>query len=569
MGAKYIWFMLWLITAFGFTISMLFYPIDSSAQMSGTFFAKRHILYGSIELTYNRQWLNDNPLPKEFGQNYTLGLRSYIIDPRLISLDTTGIFTRTSSNEGSISSLTGINFNLSFLNTPPRKWKGFRRYIPGPIMLRYSNYNNDYNISNYGASITYSIPEARPKATKEKDEKKEKDKKMGIPFPKLYFDYDKYNYSSKNYDAISDLYSLRAVLSKQSYNYDLLYENFDQRGTTNLKKNSLTLRPNYTFYSKETGRKIDFNNFLKIEEIDDTDKFLLRSSLRWYKPFKRDRLLLSGQGTYLSSLTKTDKDESYTVSTLGSYTKALSQRTINTTTLTLTYGETNSKPHYSERLHDAITHELSNLFRLRSGISYENNEKGAEYGINTMLSTKTKITASTGYLFNFLSYYNEEKLTHKLNLSTSGPLKDNLSFSTDTSYTMNDVSGGVRPYSENILTFSMTAFWRLRLTTLSLGGNYSEVSKGDGEKTKNRLISFNSNLSRNIATRTSLNLYSTWTKEFNGRTILDIHPILRSRIKQIFLDLDYSYRTTSGIETPAFDEHRIFLRAIRRFSKVL
>jgi len=569
MNAKYVWCILRLIAAVGFIISLLFYPDDSSAQMKRRI-SKRHFIYGSVELNYQRWWHNDNPPAHEFGQHYNLGLRSFLKDPRLINFDISGILTKLSNNYSEESTLTGVNLNINLLETPQRQWKGARRYIPGPIRLRYSKYVNDYESTNYGIALIYSMPQS-PAKRKSQEEKNGARKDLKIPFPTLYFDYDKYNYKSETYESSSDLYTLRATLSRPNSRYEFLYQNFNRTDYSNFKRTIIQFQPDYRFYNKETKRSINIDNSFEVEELDGTDRISLSSKLRWHKPYNRDSLSLLSSFDYSSLSTDKEKTDNYRISASEVYTKTFSPTVVNTTSLSLSYGKSNIEIRHSERLNNNITIELSRILKGSNRVSIENNESGSEFGIHTQLSSKTRISATAGYSFNSSSYKDNKTLSNAFTLFSTGRLKDNVSFNTGASYTIRDFydTSTVHPYSEYIFSYSTNLFWRLPKTSLSLGGNYSHRIKDNGEPLTTNFISLNGNLSRNLMKQIFLNTYAIWTKDSTNKIFFEFKPKIFWNTRQISFDVEYNYRRTSFPEVPASTEHRIFAKAIRRFSKLL
>jgi len=546
------------------TLGLLIPSDDSSAQMR-SYFQKRHLLYGSVEFDYEQVWGEDVSEFREFSQNYSLGLRSYIIDPRLVNYNTSVSYTRQKDSEENASSLKGFDFNMNFLETPPRKWYGFRKYIPGPITLRYSDYANDYSYRNYGIGIIYSIPEEQIKRGPAKKDKKEA---ITIPLPTIFFDYDKSEYSSGNYINISDLYSLRAILSRNSYHYQFTYEDYTQSGTAESNRTTLTLRPDYSFYDKETQQKTDFNNFIKIEELDRSKQLFLSSSVSLHKPVNKDTLYFSGGAEYTSVEIAEESAEHYLTRASGAYTKVFSPKLNNTSSLTLTYGESKSATRHSERLSDSVFFDISKVFSSSGGVFIGENENGSEYGINTQLSTKTKIRASGGYSYSSLSYEDGDKSVHIFNVLASGPLKNNMNFNASTLYTMQDVTDVTGPYTEDIISSSANLFWRLQMTSLSLGSNYAQTRKDDGQTTTTEILSFNGNMSKVIRRNMLLNLYSTWTHESDDKTTIEVRPLLRWWLRRITADVEYKYlRTETPLATTT--ENRVFVKFIRRFNRFL
>lgn len=554
---------------FGSFFLLSFSIEDSFAQMARRTSPKRHLLYGSIELTYEQKWTEDNPAFKEFGQRYKLGIKSFIIDPRLININASAILADSTTNFGDDSSLKGINLNINLLETTPRKWRGVRRFIPGPITLRYSNFSSSYDLTHYGVSLIYSLPQISKKAS-DKGAKKNGKQNGGISLPTLYFDYDNNDYETKDNKYTTDSYSMRAVLNKKNSSHTLQYEHFDQEGTVNYGRETLMLRSNYRFFDEETRKKTDIALYLKMENIDDRDQIFFNGDLKWRKPFDKDTLYLQAGVDYSRSSWLEDTKEGYTASASGSYTKIFSPRTVNTTSLSLAYGEKDDSAIHSELLSNNIRVDLSRLFRSTSDVFIGNTEKGVEGGLTAFLATKTRVSVSSGYSFNALSHEDEERLSHKFTVSASGPLRYNMNFSTSASYTMRDVTDSLGPYTENILGGYTNLFWRLPKTVISFNGNYSQTIKNNDEE---RLLSLSNRISRFITRRTLFNVYTSWTRvesnELNkDRATFEVRPILRWRYRELSLDAEYNYRDTET-ETSSLIEHRFLLRVVRRFSKLL
>ncbi len=539
---------------------------DPSAQMR-SYFQKRHFLYGSFEFDYEQQWGERVSEIREFTQNYNLGFRSFLIDPRLVNYNTSLTFTREKGNEKT-SSLTGLDFNINILETPPRQWSGFRRYIPGPLMLRYSSYANDYDYKSYGIGLIYSIPEEQQR-TQSKDKKDKKEKDFIIPLPIVYFDYDKTEYSTSNYKNISDLYSLRATLRRNYYDYEFTYENFAQTGTLESQRTTYTLSPDYTFYDKETKRRIDINNHIKMEDTDTTKQFFLSSNITMHKPINKNLLYLNGRVVYSNLTSNQERAASYSSALGGSYTKVFSPILKNTASLSLSHGASKSSTRHSVRLSDSVLYEISKLLTSSSGVFIGKNENGLEYGLQTQLSTKTKIRSAAGYSYSFLSYEDGDKSTHTFNLLASGPLKENVTFNASTSYTMQDVTEITGPYSENISSSSANLFWRVANTSLSLGGNYVNSSKMDEQTINSDLLSFNGNLSRAMAKNIFFNLFSTWIKEPDDKTTFEINPKILWTLRQVSVDAEYKYTGITALGIAIKKEHRIFIKLTRRFYRLL
>lgn len=544
-------------------------PVISFSQMVNPLF-RRQMLYGSVDLSYEKMWRNNDNGNSfvSFDQNYELGYKGYFIDPRLINFDTSGELTKTSTDPGKDFTLRGLRLNINFLEVPPRQWKGTRRYIPGPISLRYSNYDNSYSSTNYGVSLVYRIPEKQVDRISQREADRKKSI-FAISPPVINFEYDKYEYESDNYRNVTDIYSLRAISTGTNSRYQMLFQHLNLTGTANFQRTTLEFHPDYSFYNTRTRTRIDIDNFIKVEKLDETDQLLVSNDTRWSRPLGKDTLYLSGGMDY--SRTSFDKETSrnYLVSGAASYIKRFSQRSTNTTSISLSYGKKDEDTVHSEKLSDSVNIDLSKLLTGSGGVFVGSNENGSEYGLNFLLSTKTRVRTSAGYSLLSLSFQNREELSHTFNIYAKGPLKERIDFDTGASYTIRDVSDKITPFKENFFSYNANLFWRLPKTSLSAGGNYLHTTKRDGDEITTSLISLNGNLSRNITRNTFLNVYTTWTRESQERTVFEFRPILLWRARQVTLDLEYNYRWTESPGGPELTEHRVFVRVTRRFHRFL
>jgi len=553
----------WILCISSFILISIFhlsFPQDSSAQREAFIGRKSYVLYGSAELAYERRWLREgDDALSTFTQNYNLGLRGSLIDPRLINFDVSGILTDSSRNTGEDDyTLKGVNLNLNLLERIPPKLRGAWRFIPNPISLRYSHYSNDYESTNYGVSLAYSLEKLRPV-------KKENGKNGApIPLPTLLFDYDRYDYGQGNYNIVTDTYSLRSSITGKHYDYRFLYENWEQKGATEYKRSALELQPNYRFYNKETKRSLNVTNLLRMTETNDIKNLDLRSNVSWLKPIGKDSLSFSGGAGYSSALNG-EKTESYDASVSGAYTKAFSPRLTDTVSLSMGVGQSNDRNTHSERLSNAIGWDISRLFRGSGSVFLGNTQDGRDFGFGASLSTKTRITITTDYSFESIHPENGETLRHTFNLGASGPIRRNLTFNTALRYKIEDVSSPVDPYSENSLYGTANLSWQLRKTSLSLGGNYTLTEKENGQTVETKNTSIYGSLSRLLTRRTFLNVYSSWTMDSDGKETLEIKPRLSWARGLTSVAIEYDYRSVKEPAGAASGEQRIFVRAVRRF----
>jgi hypothetical protein len=128
------------------TLFFLIIPLDTHAiGMRGYYLGRRYTLGGSITFSYGRAQTDDFEPDETFIQRYSLGLKGYIVHPRLITF---GISTSYSKEDGTTKDNWYL-FNSIQLNILP--------YKPLNFSLRYSrsdsNTGSDYNA--YGLTLTY------------------------------------------------------------------------------------------------------------------------------------------------------------------------------------------------------------------------------------------------------------------------------------------------------------------------------------------------------------------------------------------------------------------------------
>jgi hypothetical protein len=129
--------------------SVLFQPDDAFSQAydrEQLLYARRFTLYGYLELVYDRRWSEgggdfaggaQGEAITAFTQTYNLGLRGFVVDPRLAAFDVSGVFTDTSIHPRDIGGegfrLIGENVNLILLQKLPPRLLSSWKYIPHPI----------------------------------------------------------------------------------------------------------------------------------------------------------------------------------------------------------------------------------------------------------------------------------------------------------------------------------------------------------------------------------------------------------------------------------------------------
>lgn len=553
------------VSLFALVSILLLFPDQSSGESyrERRLLGRRYILYGVVDLSYERHWFgsgnsSSGPATSEFIHRYTLGLKGFVVDPRLMNFDVSGTFAQSiQHNLGNNYTLKGANVYITLMETLPPRWLPYQYFIPHPILLRFSKYTGFYELTDYGVSLQY-FPG-----------RKQNSSASAIPVPVTHFDYDRYDYSFGNYKTVSTLYSLRSEAVGKTYNYQFLYERLDETGSVVQRRDLIELLPTYRFFNEQTKGYLQIQNILKWEKLDDRRDIVLSSSVNWSRPMGRDFLQVTGGVGYLNTSINGEGSTSYNTAAAVSYGKFISPRLSNTVSLGMAFENTTDRTSHSEVLEDTVTADLSRLFRGTGRAFLGNSSGGAQYGTEINLYTKTRIYVNPGYAFTSSSLDEGRTNTHIFNLNASGPIIGNLSFYTYARYTIKDVSETDNPYTEDSLSFSGNLYWLLPKTSLTLGGAYSEVTKKDGLTDRTSVTSLNASMLRILGRNAFLTVLGTWTRDSSRQETLEVRPRLQWNLRETSLSAEYNYRRLSGPNRLASTDHRLFIRLIRAFSRNL
>lgn len=605
---------------FFFPFFLILFASDTSAESyrEKRLFSKRYTFYGTIELSYERRRFEGDDIAVEtkadFIQSYTLGLRGYVIDPRLIQFDVSGVVTRSSQNiAGQSYTLLGRSLNMTIFETMPPRWLKYWKYIPNPIMIRYSAYNNyssgtnDYNYTNYGLSLRYAVPEElrqvqvshqamqqqqqgkQANLQDEEDEAEEKDSRKNFKpkqkndnreqaegvvsssilkyFPTTFIDYDHYEYKSEGYRTTSDLLSLRSSLKGQTYEYNLYYDYTKEGGNTDYTRNVISLEPNYKFYDEKTRRLLDIRNGIRYETFEDRRSFDVRSRMNYNKPIEKDNLSITGSMEFINTSSSGESLNTFISDFLATYTRYVSPRFTYAPYVSLAFGKDSNTTTHAERAGSSVNVEISRFFGGNGGVYFGASQNGLEYGLDTSIYTKTKLRLSGGYSFASLSPENGRTVSHRFNLGASGQVLSNVAVATTLQYNLNDVSEPVNPYSEEFILGNANITWRFGKTSVAVGGSYTSSLKQNTTEEKNTVTSVNVNLSQLLTRRTFLNVYGLWLKDSKDNRNIEVRPRMSWTRGQTRLDVEYDYLKSSVSGAPYTTEHRVFVRVVRNFSR--
>ena len=590
----------------------LLLPALSSAESENAAFSRRYSLSGAVELSYDRYW-SQGGATDDFRQLLLLDHRGFVADPNLFTYEVSGTVAHDAGERTTNSTLVGESVGVTLLHSLPDSWKKNGDYIPHPIWLRFSHdADSSFESTNYGLSFMHAVePKQRllviEKVTKAEGEGEGADSDLYEEAPsrtskivetersfpvRTFFDYDHYGLRNQDSPSTSnDILNLRSSLAGKTYDYRFLFENQNQSGPLEIRKNVVQLEPNYRFYDEQTRRRIDIRNFLRYEELNQGTSTQVNSSFTWSKPMGKDALALMSNLGYTGTSTAGQNLSNYIAAASGTYTHQLSSRLTNSSQLAASYTKNYNVDNHNERLSDTVSADISRIFGGTASAYVGNGSEGIEYGAGFFLFTKTRIQTSLGYSYSLASSQvlvtnlpqqtstkpsqvsNEKTSSQTLSLRATGPLLSNLSFQASYDLTLADVPfpGGTSHEESNSLASSI--LWRLSKTSMTLGGNYTQLKKEDTATSETSSTSLYATLSRALPNNLLFNLYNTWTKTIisgvqnSEETRYGTKPSLRWTRGLTTVDAEYSYEKSMGAG-PAAVENRFFVRLVRKFSAI-
>lgn len=600
-------------------------PSLSFAESENVAFSRRYSLYGEAEAAYQRSWSQGGAVTDDFSQRLLLGNRGFVADPNLVTYDLTGTVTHDAGQGTADATVTGESLGVTLLHSLPDSWKKNDVYIPHPIWLRFSHEDgSSFESTSYGLSFMHSatrkqrflVIEKAPKSEGEPDQKdsdlyddgpsrtaKIVEKERLIPIPRTFFDYDHYGMQNQGGPPTTDdILSLRSTLKGDIYDYQFLFENQNRTGSVNLRKDVFQLEPNYRFYDAKTKRSINIHNFLRYEVLNQSKSTELDSNIGWSRPIGKDSLAFSGSVGYTNRSTSAGQSvATYLTAASGSYSHTLSSRLTNGTQLSANFSRTGAADSHYVRLSDSVSADLSRLFAGAVSAFGGTGTQGVEYGANAYISTKTRIQTSLTYSYSLSTslapvssnltqqtqtdlpqqtssslpqeFSNEKISVQTISLRAMGPLLYNLSFqaNADTTLATAEVQLAGRTASEQINTVVANLFWRLPRTSITFGGNYTQLKKVDTVASETSSTSLFSTLTRTLSNRMLFNLYNSWrTTVSTGQgssTTFEARPSLRWTRGLTSVYTEYSYSRSMGAGSTG-TENRFFVRLARKFSAI-
>jgi hypothetical protein len=586
----------------------------------------KYTLTGVIQLTYDREWgtVTSQPITR-FNQNYYFVFDGFVVDRRIMAFQINGLFNQDIYSPGG--TVTGYGFGASATFLSERVKRGPLQYIPQPINIRYSFFHSqDTDWTNYGISLTYKLPERSPAVYQQKqqerrqpvkkgaDDDEESNEtpekplsdnlkpnenlslppktgpKFGIALPTFYLDYDRYIVSSFGSKGTTDFLSLRAETVGTYSTYLLEYDYSRSHAgsdTSTMQRLWGVIDVNYV---SGTTRFFS-NNQLFLTDSKSADEnlrtlFVSNRELwsRSFGPDLRDNVTAQGGGFYRSS---NDGSHNYGLDLAGSFNKLLfmSDRFSNAIGAGAGIARNDQNTSHSETVTNDLSYHLSRIFLFSNNITAGNTNDGRSFSTALMLTTKTRIVATADYIYTMYSVPDGRTTNQSADLTVSGPLYENFSFSTQAHYRIVDTNTLVQS-KEKSWELRADLYWYLYGYSINLGASYLDINStstsflddnltllSTSGNIRSRTETLYGGISKSISRRLFASLISSYQRnKFSGSgstSALQVHPMLGFYWRQLVVTAEYIYTRqkddVSEIGTDTKTDHRLIFRLTRTF----
>lgn len=547
---------------------------------------REYRLYGNLMLTYDRAWSGDREAFQRTTYSLNLGLNGFVIDPRLITFDISGLFSQAFTDNADTSTVDGISTKITFLRERPRA--GTLRYLPQPIELRYSYFSYETSTSqNYGLSMAYLFsdikewnvpvkPASNNNQNSGQNSGQRGDRKSWYALsalPDFYFDYNRYETENDARNTVYDRLNLRAEARSKYIEYfgEYLYQknNFEAASS---KTHLLEFQANFRRYWKESATRLESYNTLFFEKRD-TEKtvsfFDHTSFIKNLGPDLRDSFAVNGGVRYLSR----DERREYGLNLDAGYNKFFSDRFSNYALGILTYADTEAEKLHSETVKDIFQYNVSNYLSVIGQATTGYTEDGPIYGLSVSLPFRTRLSITPGYDIYASDFDYEKRTINTFSLNLAGPLIRNMSFSSQNYYRIIDIDSGISSSKDKTLSLMANVLWLIGRFNISVGASYLDTTIGETFQTgighrpevNRTYTTVYANASTYLTRRLLLNVLAYYQKEKGGNARTSISPILTWQWRRVTVTARY----TINIRENSENDHRIFLRVTRQLSSPL
>ncbi len=583
--------------------TLLFLPELSQAEYRQRY-NKSFRLSGDLTLTYDRLWGSKKESVDTFTYGLNLGLTGFVVDPRFMTFQLQGIFSQSVVSNRDTNTVEGVFAKLRFLNELPIR--GFLRYVPQPIELRYGYSVDDvHKIQNYGLSMEYhldkiisrkilpssninrNIGNSDQNSNQNSDQNSnqnsdqnsnqnsdQKKKYTLLPFtlPNLFFDYNRYERITDDTSRVYDRLSLRALSHSKHglYTAEYRYERNDD-GVSTTDGHYLHLQAELHYYWKETSSQLDSLNTFYVEDFGGRKTVSFSDHTVWMRHFGpnlRDTLMVGGGVRYLSREDKSD----YSLTLNTAYNKLFSERLNNYASAEVMYNNADTETVNSETVTNSMQYRVSQNITLTNSARISSSSNGNSYGLTAGLHISTIIALSPAYDFYFTEFEGAQKTTHTFSLNLSGPIWRQMAFFSRNSYMISEDSNSIDPVREQRLSLAADLFWRFSRYNISLSASYLDttlsgmntglIHKGD---TKTKVTTFGANLSTQLQRNLSLTVYAYYQKMNRDPYSFVVSPILNWQWRRVTLTARYTMNMYGNSQV----DHRVFLRVSRQIDSPL
>ncbi len=585
----------------------------------------RYSLYGVASLEYERRWTSESEADS-ITQEYQLGINGPLIDGRLMRFDLKGTLRKRSGTLYE-EDLKGFDLNVTLLDFRYVRSRSlnFLNFMPRPIILRYSRYDEDFSENtNYGLSTSWSVPfyinlfgngklisirsiYERPQRLKYNQQvntenqnangnangnanangnqgeqqnqniRKEPYQGIKIPIPSLNFDFDKNISELKETDRKIDntVYDLRMRTAGKNSNYILDYHlnKLDYTDTNDISIERIILNTLHNFNSYRLDNRLTHEIF---DSGNSTTTTTLESRLDRFIPKDKDttyRWSLNGNYSRTENLST---QEIYGINGVWSVSKRLSPTLHSSASLKAGFRESRSEEETS-RAYDigASGGLISTYFQgivLRgdagTGYSDEGIPLNLSVGFNTTKWRRFSMSGSYGYNRFFSNDDGNTNESHTLTYGFSALIMSNLSLMGTYRHTITNVKNSAE-YREISDRLDLNMNWFYRRHRIALRGSITRTDTTNPDVVNNisEVYSLGINYSTYLSRRTTFTSSFSYDRDNIGDTTgRELKNTLSWYYGRLTLSTEYTIRTRDegNLSTT---EQRFYLKISRYFGR--
>ncbi len=577
-------------------VLLLIYPSLVFAMREDDWLVKRYVLSGELGASYFNRNYNDEREESEFGSWISTSLDGYVFDPRIVYFNTdVRYYWSDDLNNGDE---TFVGAGATVVLFPSILDRGFWRFVPKPIRLRYYFTDDDHvRSSNYGVGLAYRKPNnqivffPRGKLIDVKNvfertyynnnnqyNNNNNNNNNGLPrgwtisFPELYFDYDRLNYEPKERsfgeELHSDNYNFRLnIASKKGYlGTEYLIQQTDREFSRDQDRRFFEIEHRYDdYYDARRDRFSMINRFIDEDRDPGVSKRYNHHSSYTNRYGARGNFVqVNGDISH----DKSDSSEATALALAPSLTTHHGRRLTDTFGISLSaYYPEGLEERYSQTARNAILIRLPWRLSLTQTTYVSNsNQDDLDYGFGIGFDKVNRIIYSGYYDYSFTNFIDSKRTLHRYYAAAKGPIIRRLSFLTDANYDLSHESNTTGSVDEMRLFYRLFFYYNLARITFDLGGTYQYNKIDNGVSDSDRIKTLHLNAASSLGRRTSFVVYSRWLQD-DDKTEIQVEPRLYWRFRQLTFSIEYEYRTMDYENKDTLEYHRVYTRLTREFKR--